>query len=72
MDLGITPGMIYELMEGRQIDTGKPWPAETVARVRALHTQKLNDPEWVARLQKGGWLERRELTLMSGILMHYT
>jgi hypothetical protein len=71
-DLGLSDGMIYELMEGRQIDTGKPWPSETVAKVRALRTQKMNDPEWVGRLQKGGWLEKRELTLMSGILMHYT
>lgn len=69
--LGLTDADAFEILNGRELATGRPWPPEVVARTRALRTQRLNDPDWVKRLNARGWQEQRELLLMSGILAHY-
>ena len=52
----------------RQVVEGKPVSKTEFDAVKRLHADRLGNPEWTAKLLKGGASERRELTLMQVVL----
>jgi hypothetical protein len=59
---GISDGAIQQLLDGYAMS------AHEIEAVTRLKSMRLGDPEFVARYLKGGWSERREMTLIAAVL----
>ncbi len=59
-----------EAITGLDSRTGKPFDDVTIATVKALRAQRESDPNWRRSLLAGDHVARRELRLMSIILMN--
>jgi hypothetical protein len=59
---GFDSGSIEQAFRGTAVSVAEASAAE------ALRTARLSDPAWVERLLHGGYVERRELMLMSTVL----
>jgi hypothetical protein len=60
--LGLNEKTIQQVFKGGAVS-----PAEK-EMARVTKEMRLSDPEWSARYLKGGWAERREMSLLSAIL----
>jgi hypothetical protein len=61
-DLGISDEASNEIIRGL------PQSPENIAKTKIMLNQRQGDPEWVKRYLSGGMTERREMTLMCGII----
>ncbi len=59
---GVSDGAIGEALRGDPVTRAE------MAAVQAFKNMRHGDPEWVSRLLKGGYAERREHELMSIVL----